>query len=945
MADIQYINYGDQQIELQALMTRLADRVLKYVQNQPWSNKRKNKFMTYYQDIMSRGLKSATNDTGQWIINTGGDQLQFDTMDKMDREMYEEAAYFIQQQMASLPTRSSQESKKEEVDKSKLPLFDNKKFIEDLQRHISYTDYGGRAFTQDMWDNLDKRNDNGERQRTERTKSLLNYLTSYRDNFDSSKYNFEGGPFKNENDFKSRLNEAIEALRTTTLEDDDKALNRLGIDPRLWFNNGMDDPYTGDKNFTGTYNQYYNEYLPQERKKKAQAIIDRRMEQIKQQQQLSQFAIRSSRPLSNLITRRALADKYKDLNTLSAQLTDYGRRFNHLKQSEMDELISALSYGANQPITNEEWNIIKSNKAYANSNRNRFKKHPEVNNLIYDTATRRAIQIYDTSIPETIDYLHGQSTKDAENTYMNTPRGEGNGLTDADKRDIAATLLDLGAFIDPEAFSGTILALSASGARTWNSVEQRGLWETLTDWKTWADIGTGALGGTQLLGDASSIAKFARGLGKLMTVPAIISAISNVPEARTAWSKIDTSSFDGIVNSVKKLTPQDYHAISSVLVGLLTGKNYLKSNLAERAVLQHSGINTQASNKRREWLNKYGLARTKPTDNQKIENDNSALKVKKTASDGKAEEMEIPIDKTQAEALRKAKPSEINEVARSLGVNIPEGYKIEPNSSFMNSVKRVGGKGNSDVVVTRPRIVSEGQNKNDFDYWISSRSLWDQYKPWSLGTNSNLIRIHNNIMGLHQQTPQQTNNSDNKQSGSQNKQQMLKNSPLKSNIDQSNPQEGRFLDIRHGVVTNDRQTVNNPYPKKNERNQQDVQDKKKAKAVNNGKLSGNFPEQNSFTFKTPNGTDNVVLSINGETYTLTKKSSDGSQSTKAGIELENVQGEILRTLKESFSKDGKQLAIPPNIVKVLQGTAYNWLKRGGRIDRQKIQMYKNYIKK
>jgi hypothetical protein len=52
--------------------------------------------------------------------------IPFDTMDKKDKEMYQEAAYFIQQQMAGLPTKASQENKVE--DKSKLTVFDNDAF-------------------------------------------------------------------------------------------------------------------------------------------------------------------------------------------------------------------------------------------------------------------------------------------------------------------------------------------------------------------------------------------------------------------------------------------------------------------------------------------------------------------------------------------------------------------------------------------------------------------------------------------------------------------------------------------------------------------------------------------------------------------------------------------------------------------------------------------------
>jgi len=77
--------------------------------------------MSAYSDLMSKGVLGASNTTGQWMIDVDG-TVDLNSMDRKDREMYGEAAYFIQQQMAKLPTKSSQEEKKKE----ELPIFDNK---------------------------------------------------------------------------------------------------------------------------------------------------------------------------------------------------------------------------------------------------------------------------------------------------------------------------------------------------------------------------------------------------------------------------------------------------------------------------------------------------------------------------------------------------------------------------------------------------------------------------------------------------------------------------------------------------------------------------------------------------------------------------------------------------------------------------------------------------
>jgi len=62
--------------------------------------------MSAYSDLMNKGILGASNSTGQWMIDVNG-VVDLDSMDKKDKEMYGEAAYFIQQQMAGLPTKSS----------------------------------------------------------------------------------------------------------------------------------------------------------------------------------------------------------------------------------------------------------------------------------------------------------------------------------------------------------------------------------------------------------------------------------------------------------------------------------------------------------------------------------------------------------------------------------------------------------------------------------------------------------------------------------------------------------------------------------------------------------------------------------------------------------------------------------------------------------------------
>ena len=932
MADIQYINYGDQQIEQQALLNNLSDNVYKYVQRQPWSNKKKEKFMSAYQDIISRGVLGASNSTGEWRINVGGDVMP--TMDKKDREMYEEAAYFIQQQMASLPTKASEEQTKEE-EKSELPIFDNDAFITDFRKYISST-RGGQSFViDDKWNNLDsKRNEKGERERTERTKKLLEYLEGYKNKFDSSKYSFKDSPFENDVDFKLRLDKAIQALKSPELNDDNDALMNLGLNPDDWFNNGTGDPYTADKDFTGTYGQYYNEYLPQKQKEKKEV-------EAKQQEQISQFGIRSSRPLTNLVTRRALADKYGNLNTLTAQLGDYGDKLDQLSSEELDEVISALSYGATQPISDDEWNILKANAVYANSNRNRFRKHLGVDNLIYDTATKRAIQIYDKS--QGTDYLVGQSSVDEKNQALQHKWGEG--LTDDMIADLTALGLDAvsagSAFVP--GYGTAVSAVTGIGATIAGAVADRERGESWGSTLGTAGFGLtmdilGLIPGLGVAGKAAKMAKtVAKGAKWIGPALGGLAAMSYGPGAMSAFNKFTSGKTDDI--TAEELRDFTY-ALRAIAVGGVrkAGSTYQGNRTLKKALVGKETVGTTAKGPRASISTQNTPSSITTKNGQKIKLTDDEFKT------------------LNSNASRENKSKIINQA-----LSRPENshIKIEEDEIEWQGINPIKGRFKPASKSSKVSGLQEGTNSNRVR-WTSTDS---DYKGIRRFSNENLLRNYMQMGNFggngmwrwmrdrwngNDIIPKSTNVTNPSSTQNKpllslpNKNQPIPNSPLQSNINQPSSQEGRFLDIRHGVVTNDRQVINNPY-KKGIKHTQEVQNKKQAKNVNNGKFSENFPESNSITFKTPNGVESITVTSNGNTYSITKKSVDGSQSSKAKIELENVKNEILKTFKESFTKNGKQLNIPPNIVKILQGTAYGWLKQGGRIDKQKIQIYKKYI--
>ena len=59
---------------------------------------------------------------------------------------------------------------------------------------------------------------------------------------DGSKFNFEGSSYDDVNDFNTKIDTAIAALRTPEIEDDRGALQAIGLNQADWFNNGSGDP-------------------------------------------------------------------------------------------------------------------------------------------------------------------------------------------------------------------------------------------------------------------------------------------------------------------------------------------------------------------------------------------------------------------------------------------------------------------------------------------------------------------------------------------------------------------------------------------------------------------------------------------------------------------------------------------------------------------------------
>lgn len=929
----EFINYGDQQIDQQQLLTNLANNVTSYVEAQPWTKKRKQKFMQYYTDIVNRGILGASNNTGQWMLDVGGAPYPEENLSKKDQQMLGEAAYFIQQQMASLPTKSQTD------ESSDLPIFDNTYFTKDFNSYINDQISGGHPLQiggeDDQWNYLDKRNEKGIRGRTERAKKLAEILENYGKKLDVSKVTFEGGPFENEADFRTRLNNAITALRSQEIDDDSPALSALGISPNIWFNDGSGD-FSGEYDSEGnplTYAQLqdYNnsqQKAKQEEAKQQQDINKEKaiQQHILWQQNLFKGANKTKFGLTGT-DPAALSKKYSNDAGLLKALQQYSTK-DKLSNTEAQDMLGAFVFYNNQGrltnITKQEMEAFKGLRDYVGVAPNRLKKLKGLEGVYFDTQTNQIVRPYRNQ-----NNLQQEDLLSKQNPTIQ-PRGGGSELTKRDIVDIGATLADLGALINPEVISGTVMSLGASVARTANrDWTNGGVWDNI--WKSAVDIGTGALGGTPLLGDASSLYKFARGFGQLMTLPAVIGAFNNRIEAKQAIDKLDFSSIGNLTASLKTLTPADFQAISSVLTGLVAGRNHLRSNLSERRVLEHSGYTADQINaskgKIRQFGEKYGVFRTKirgnevevPTIKMKVDGNNVEIKLKDQAH---KQQLEKKLNEAgnSAEARNKILQEEFkgkdlvgkdgkiiktSDKTKFETTVAPKKYadKFSSVSSKLGTTKSYFGK------TTAQAQKGEG----DFDEWLKTRSNWNR---WKFGSDKNLTRIRQNL-GITKA--------------------VSSNEPTPKPTPQETPKE--TPNISHNESRKLLRKFNKRFDKSG--NYRDSAEPQGAPKIKEGEIE-------SFSFNNPNG-KNVTFNIksNNGKYDLMITEGDNAGVWKT-VDVKELRKNIAETSRRMLnsakgSKSNPKGAQLKEIGDFLRKLNSKNLKQGGSIDRQRINKYKNLM--
>lgn len=762
--EITYIPYGQDEISQQDLMTNLANGLPDFVKSYKWLQKPgiTEKFLNAYKDIINHGITGASDSSGLWEITHNGDKIDTSTMSPIDKQIYEHAAYYIQQKMAQMTPRK----KEEEAAKKDLKDFN---FINDFNTSI-LNEYGGQqALFSDPetgWNSLDPRGDNGLRgidKRRDKVKTILqNYLRDYKD----GQYNFEGTPFKDDTDVKTKVQKAIDALDTIdNTTDDVEAFNALGLPYRTYFSNGGNESTNKINPATGTpftYNEW-NKYQQEQKELKAKQV-----QQAAYNNTL--FLYRVTNPKMQGQNPVALKQKYKDSNSLIAALQNYSQRdIRTLTPDEQSEVHGAYRNLATEPIDNNLFNRIKNSSSgfYKDSAPNRFRKIKGIDNLIWDSKLQQVIQLNNRQQQQAIQnqpqdlFANVQTSQEKLNKqqqeYMNSTEG---GFTPAEQREVAALLFDLGAAVDPEGFSSAGLSQIAAGIRDYNRASDPEGWTWGdTGWAT-LDHGLGLLSAIPVVGGLVKGSWAAAKLGNY--IPKMEKWIRLAGRAGSTYAM--AANAPGALNTLEKikkgedLSLKDYQDLAYFFIGGLGHHQLNKGNRVERTAMKARGVETSNS-----VLNKAGITRT-TAKSETTTKTTPTLKVKKTGEDGKVETKEISIDAEKQKILGKTKAEDLEAKAKELEIEIPEGYKIQPKSTTTKTwsrenINRYRGKGNKEIFGTKTEQSQTPSLKSDeeFEQYLSEHNnTW--LKKIFNGSNKDIRRYdrYRGIKPIQEETSSET---------------------------------------------------------------------------------------------------------------------------------------------------------------------------------------------
>ncbi len=923
----EYINFGDEQVSKQDLLKAIGDYKA-YSSTQPWSAARRGAFDAVIELALNRGIlgtrKYTNPDTGESMYYTtfGGDPFDINTYDKNTRRGWQDAASFIGRLAESLPTKKSIEEKKKKEEEeriAKLPTFDSNSFLSTLYKNISDKEFGGQAFdgkTFDMnrWNTLDDvRNEKTGAVGTDKRKeALAKYLEGIDRDFNAEEYNWKDSPFKDADDFKSRLGEAVRALRSPELDDDTPALNKLGINYKDWFNNRTGEVYTTDEQGNPiTYGNYY---------RGLQAQKDAKIQAANAKAEAARKAYNA-----NLIGGL----KWYGKGLTGSPLSPENSNLDYLNQlaakdswngDELSQLVGTFKLAQrNNALENLSKEELATFGPRFGSNPNRFKKIRELNGIYWDSLTNQIVKPYakgqqnnGVNFQDILDQNNPDVLKNKQQqNYLNSTEG---GFTPAEQREVAALLFDLGAAVDPEGFSSAGLSQIAAGIRDYNRASDPEGW-------TWGDTGWAALdhglgllstipiaggwikGGwaaSKLAGYLPKIEKYIRLAGR---------AGSTYAMAANAPGALDT------VEKIKKgedLSLKDYQDLAYFFIGGLGHHQLNRGNRVERSAMKARGIETSNS-----LLNKSGITRTKAKTTSSTETA-PTLKVQKTGEDGKVETIEIPIDKEKQKILSKTKAEDLEAKAKDLEIEIPEGYKIQSKSTSTKTwsrenLNRYRGKGNSEIFgtpTTTTRNSSALKSDEEFEQYLSEHNnTW--LKKFFNGSNRD-IRRYDKYLGNNSVKPTTEQQSE----------------TPKANETSGNNEKNSEISKQ----SKERIQKYNEYVKNRE------------EKLSRGEFSKNKLKSGSANI---DGHQLQIVEQSDGTFNLIYKGNiEGNYLKSQQKELQTKIRDIINNNRRNIKPNSPVKIGNTELGKILQDfKRKGWLKQGGRLDKQRIQQYKEFIKK
>ena len=545
------IKFDNYDIDLDALNQDLAESSSTYLDSKRWAKdpEARAKWNQAYNDINSRGITGFSTSNGRYALSHNG--VAFEDPDGY----YADAANFIISRAKNILNAS----KAKEVEPKNLEEFG--RFQDRLGAYIVNTNYGGdKNLMGRHWSSMDSHDEYGLYETTKRKEALKKALQDYGATLEDNKYSFEGTSYNNLNDLKSKIDAAIVSLDNPN-NTDYTALHQLGIDENLWFPTN------------------------EEAATKARTAAEEKLAAENKAKQAKEAALANQKRANQYKTFRFI--DMSRLNGTPPSGADVQARLNsyyslpRLNGQQQSELVGAFKYAQKNGLLRnlDRDELSKFGDIYIN-NPTRLKKIKGVEGFYYDSIGNRIIQPFQGAAPQqnlqdvinenSPEALKEKQKKQAE-VNMNTPLSQMTEWTPEMKKEMEAIAWDVASILDPEAFSGSTMALYASHLRD-EANPNRGTLEK------WFDRGTAALGGIQGIGDLlvtgkvgyrlyqlgksiGSVSKFAGMLG------AGFGAIGAF-EARDSIAKLTNPS---------SLTPQDIENISYGLMGLIGLKSFAKA--------------------------------------------------------------------------------------------------------------------------------------------------------------------------------------------------------------------------------------------------------------------------------------------------------------------------------------------------------------------------------